>query len=116
MYLNYTWTEFLISSETEPAPSKGPGSLCSSTLEKLKGFVCTAEPSVKHSDSQRQEKEIASDHASSRICEQESSIWPPLDVTDQHSNKNRLQQTEEELKDEEEKDVKDKQSSELVGT
>ncbi|XP_026199618.1 DNA mismatch repair protein Msh3 isoform X2 [Anabas testudineus] len=96
---------------TKPAPSKGPGGLCSSTLEKLKGFTCIAEPSVKHSDGQRQEKETATDDASSKICEQGSSMWPPLDVTDQHSIKRRLQRTEEELEDEKEEDVKGKQNS-----
>uniref|UniRef100_A0A7N6FCF4 DNA mismatch repair proteins mutS family domain-containing protein n=1 Tax=Anabas testudineus TaxID=64144 RepID=A0A7N6FCF4_ANATE len=48
-------------------------------MEKLKGFTCIAEPSVKHSDGQRQEKETATDDASSKICEQGSSMWPPLD-------------------------------------
>lgn len=102
----------LISSETKPTSSKGLGGLCSSTLEKLKGFTCIAEPSVKHSDSQREEKKI--DYASRKICEQESSIWPPRDVKDQHNSETRLQETEEELEDEEEEDVVEKKSSGLV--
>uniref|UniRef100_A0A7N8WSD4 DNA mismatch repair protein MSH3 n=1 Tax=Mastacembelus armatus TaxID=205130 RepID=A0A7N8WSD4_9TELE len=38
----------------KPTLNKGAAGLCSSTLEKLKGFTCMAEPSVKHSDTQRE--------------------------------------------------------------
>uniref|UniRef100_A0A8C4NYZ4 DNA mismatch repair protein MSH3 n=1 Tax=Dicentrarchus labrax TaxID=13489 RepID=A0A8C4NYZ4_DICLA len=77
------------------------GGLCSSTLEKLKGFSCWAEPSAGRSDTQR------ADGVNSKICDPGSSIRPLLDVTDQ------LQQSEEECEDEEE-EVNDKKSSGLA--
>ncbi|XP_029294646.1 DNA mismatch repair protein Msh3 [Cottoperca gobio] len=83
--------------KTTLTSSRGPAGLCFSTLEKLKGFTCSAEPS---------------DGATSKICDRGSSIWPPLDVTDHLSNKNRLPQPEEEHEDEEE--VKEKGSSGLA--
>ncbi|XP_070689505.1 DNA mismatch repair protein Msh3 [Pempheris klunzingeri] len=83
--------------------SRGAGGLCSSTLEKLKGFTCSAEPSVVHSGAQREEKER--DGASNKICYQTSGV--------QHSGKNRLQQTEEEHEDEQE-EVKEEGSSRLA--
>lgn len=104
---NHTLTVFLLSSETALTSSRGAGSLCSSTLERLKGFTCSAEPGVRRSDAQRQEKKT--DSASSKVCDQGSSVWPPQDISDRHSNENRLQQSEEEHEDEEE-EVKEKES------
>lgn len=66
------------------------------------------EPSVRHSDTQREGKKT--DGASSEICDQGGSVWPPREVPNQHSNEKRLQQTEEEHEDEEE-EVKEKESS-----
>ncbi|XP_040011812.1 DNA mismatch repair protein Msh3 isoform X2 [Xiphias gladius] len=94
--------------ETTLTSSRGTGGLCSSTLEKLKGFTCMGEPSVRHSDTQREGKKT--DGASSEICDQGGSVWPPREVPNQHSNEKRLQQTEEEHEDEEE-EVKEKESS-----
>ncbi|XP_053181496.1 DNA mismatch repair protein Msh3 [Scomber japonicus] len=82
--------------ETKQPVSRGAGGLCSSTLEKLRGFTCTTELS----DTEREVKETAG--ASSKICNQGSSGWRPHDVTDQHSNNNRLQQAE--VEDEEDED------------
>nr|XP_020449533.1 DNA mismatch repair protein Msh3 isoform X2 [Monopterus albus] len=92
--------------------SKAAGGLCSSTLEKLKGFSSLAEPGVRHSDSQRKEK---TDSSVSNICDQGSSVWPPQDVTDHHSNRIRLQEIEEECEDEEE-EVKKTNNSGLTAT
>uniref|UniRef100_A0A8C9ZTC5 DNA mismatch repair protein MSH3 n=1 Tax=Sander lucioperca TaxID=283035 RepID=A0A8C9ZTC5_SANLU len=64
-------TLFLLTPETTLRSSRGAAGLCSSTLEKLKGFTCSAEPS---------------DTASSKICD-EGSI--------EGSHKNSLQQTAE---------------------
>ncbi|XP_031161222.1 DNA mismatch repair protein Msh3 isoform X2 [Sander lucioperca] len=77
--------------ETTLRSSRGAAGLCSSTLEKLKGFTCSAEPS---------------DTASSKICD-EGSI--------EGSHKNSLQQTAEEHEDEEE-EVKEKESFRLDAT
>uniref|UniRef100_A0A4W6CBH1 DNA mismatch repair protein MSH3 n=1 Tax=Lates calcarifer TaxID=8187 RepID=A0A4W6CBH1_LATCA len=104
---------FLLSSETKLTLSRGAGGLCSSTLEKLKGFTCMAEPSARHSDTEREEKKA--DGASSKIYIRGSSVLPPRDTPDQHSNKNRLQQAEDEHEDEEEED-KGKESSGLAAT
>ncbi|XP_070820528.1 DNA mismatch repair protein Msh3 isoform X2 [Chaetodon trifascialis] len=92
--------------ETALTSSRGAGGLCSSTLEKLKGFTCSAESSVGHSDTQRPEKKTGG--ASSKIYDQGNSVWPPRDVSE-----NRLQQPEEEHEDEEE-EVKEKESSGLA--
>ncbi|XP_037634304.1 DNA mismatch repair protein Msh3 isoform X2 [Sebastes umbrosus] len=99
--------------ETTLTPSRGAAGLCSSTLEKLKGFTCSSEPSVTphsvtpHSDTQREVKKT--DGASSEICERGSSVRPPRDVKDQHSNKIQLRQPEDEHEDEEE--MKEEESS-----
>ncbi|KAF0034068.1 hypothetical protein F2P81_014134 [Scophthalmus maximus] len=110
--------------DCEPAPcqsskvtkltsSRGAGGLCSSTLEKLKGFTCAAEPGVTHSDTRR-EKETGG--VSGKNCDRGSTAWPPLDVPDQHSSKERLQNTEEEEREDEEEDeeVKGEESSALA--
>uniref|UniRef100_A0A4W6CD24 DNA mismatch repair protein MSH3 n=1 Tax=Lates calcarifer TaxID=8187 RepID=A0A4W6CD24_LATCA len=73
---------FLLSSETKLTLSRGAGGLCSSTLEKLKGFTCMAEPSARHSDTEREEKKA--DGASSKIYIRGSSVLPPRDTPDQH--------------------------------
>ncbi|XP_040899208.1 DNA mismatch repair protein Msh3 isoform X2 [Toxotes jaculatrix] len=99
--------------ETKLTSSRGTGGLCSSTLEKLKGFTCVTDPCVRLSNSQREEKKT--DGSSSKICVQGSSVWPQRDVQDQRSNTNRLQQTQEEHEDEEE-EVKEKECSGLAAT
>ncbi|KAA8592696.1 hypothetical protein FQN60_018151, partial [Etheostoma spectabile] len=71
--------------ETTLRSGRGAAGLCSSTLEKLKGFTCLAEPS-------------------STICDKGSI---------EASHKNSLQQTVEEHEDEEE-EVKEKESSRLA--
>ncbi|XP_059193472.1 DNA mismatch repair protein Msh3 isoform X2 [Centropristis striata] len=74
----------LSTKETPQTSSRGAAGLCFSTLAKLKGFTCSAEPS---------------DAASSNICDRGSSVLPPCDVI-AHSNNNTLEQTEEEHEDE----------------
>uniref|UniRef100_A0A7N8Y9C2 DNA mismatch repair protein MSH3 n=1 Tax=Mastacembelus armatus TaxID=205130 RepID=A0A7N8Y9C2_9TELE len=58
-----------------------------------------AEPSVKHSDTQRVKKKTGG--SSSKICDKGSSIRPQ-DAPGKHSDESRLQQTEEEEEDEDE--------------
>ncbi|XP_028434901.1 DNA mismatch repair protein Msh3 isoform X2 [Perca flavescens] len=77
--------------ETTLRSSRGAAGLCSSTLEKLKGFTCSAEPS---------------DTASSKICDKGSI---------EGSHEHRLQQTVEEHEDEDD-EVKEKESSRLAAT
>uniref|UniRef100_A0A7N8WWD7 DNA mismatch repair protein MSH3 n=1 Tax=Mastacembelus armatus TaxID=205130 RepID=A0A7N8WWD7_9TELE len=67
----------------KPTLNKGAAGLCSSTLEKLKGFTCMAEPSVKHSDTQRVKKKTGG--SSSKICDKGSSIRPQ-DAPGKHSD------------------------------
>ena len=93
-------TIFLLSSETTATSNRAAGSLCSSTLERLKGFTCSSEPSAGRHDTQREDKKT--DGASSKICDQGSSTRPPRDVTDQQSNNDRPQQMEEEHDEDEE--------------
>ncbi|CAJ1069112.1 DNA mismatch repair protein Msh3 isoform X1 [Xyrichtys novacula] len=75
---------------------KGAGGLCSSTLEKLKSF------SVVHSETQKEEKRT--EDSGSKICEQGSSVKPPLDNTDPCRIKNRPLRIEDKSEDGEEED------------
>ncbi|KAF3695607.1 DNA mismatch repair protein Msh3 [Channa argus] len=100
---------------TKLTSSKGARGPCSSTLDKLKGFTCVAEPTIRHSDKERQATKA--DDAGSTFCEHGGSLLVPQDVSNHHSHKKRVQQTEEELKDDEKKvekggeERKEKQSS-----
>nr|XP_033947950.1 DNA mismatch repair protein Msh3 isoform X1 [Pseudochaenichthys georgianus] len=85
--------------ETPVISSRGAAGLCSSTLEKLKGFTCSTE---------------AGDGASSKICDGGSSIRPSQDVAEQHSNTNKLLQPGEE--GEEEGDVEEKGGSRFAAS
>ncbi|KAM6943821.1 DNA mismatch repair protein Msh3 isoform 2-T2 [Lycodopsis pacificus] len=99
--------------DCEPAPcqitkerSRGAaGSLCSSTLEKLKGFTCSAEPGVAQRDEQK-----TGGSGSSTIHDRAGGARPPWEGTDQRSEDNSHKQPEEELEDEDE-EVKEKESS-----
>lgn len=84
-----------ISSEASTSTLKqGPGSLCSSTLEKLKGFACLAsESSVGHRDTERGRKAL--DNAQIKVRDQKL-----CDDTEQHLKENKL----EELKGEDEEE------------
>ncbi|XP_072243723.1 DNA mismatch repair protein Msh3 isoform X2 [Leuresthes tenuis] len=82
--------------ESELTSSRGGGSLCSSTLERLKGFTCVAERSVKQSDAQEETKKGG---ASSK--DQRSRAIPACGVPDQHTSTYKMQQEEEECEDEE---------------
>lgn len=86
----------LLSSDTKLTLSRKAGSLCSSTLEKLKGFTCGAEPSVVSSIT-REETETAD-------AGQESSDWSPRCATGQPETTHRLQHAEREHEGEEEDD------------
>ncbi|XP_010781534.1 DNA mismatch repair protein Msh3-like [Notothenia coriiceps] len=92
-------SSFQSNTKTPIISSKGAAGLCSSTLEKLKGFTCSTE---------------AGDGASSKICDGGSSIRPPQDVAAQHSNTNKLHQPGEE--DEEEGDVEEKGGSRFAAS
>ncbi|XP_047449078.1 DNA mismatch repair protein Msh3 isoform X2 [Mugil cephalus] len=85
--------------EAKLASNRGRGSLCSSTLEKLRGFTCASEPSVGHGDSLEESK---ADGASRKISGRGCSSEPLGDAPDQHRITKNLQQVEEECEDEEE--------------
>ncbi|XP_077943258.1 DNA mismatch repair protein Msh3 isoform X2 [Gasterosteus aculeatus] len=105
------------SKETTPSGSRGVAGLCSSTLEKLKGFTCSAEAGV------AQREELMTDGASiGTKCDTRGGTCPPGDGADTCSNKNSFQQPEEEAdneeeeekeEQEEEQDVKGKDSSKM---
>ncbi|XP_022048016.1 DNA mismatch repair protein Msh3 [Acanthochromis polyacanthus] len=73
------------SEDSKLTSSRGGSSLCSSTLEKLKGFTCSA------------------DGASSTKCKQEGSAWSA--ASDQHQITNTLQHAAEEDEEEESQGV-----------
>ncbi|KAI4821302.1 hypothetical protein KUCAC02_029240 [Chaenocephalus aceratus] len=97
--LNCEPSSFQSNTKTPVISSRGAAGLCSSTLEKLKGFTCSTE---------------AGDGASSKICDGGSSIRPPQDVAEQHSNTNKLHQPGEE--GEEEGDVEEKGGSRFAAS
>lgn len=114
IYLNFFHgTVFLLTPATTQTSSRGAAALCASTLERLKGFTCSAEPSVGHSDAQRGEKRT--EGADSKISERGSSGVSPWDVKDQDSDNKGLQPTEQEREDEEE-EAEEKESSVLAAT
>ena len=94
----------------------GAGSLCSSTLEKLKGFSCLPEASVRHSDADRDEAQP--NDTSREISDQRTGARPSCEETDQLGGKGRLRQPEEEEEEEkgEEEEVKAKESSVLAAS
>ncbi|KAF7653579.1 hypothetical protein LDENG_00081240 [Lucifuga dentata] len=96
------------SKETKFPSVRGAGALCSSTLERLKGFTCMTELSARDGCTEREVKETG--ESSSKVSG--SSKWPTCDVTGQNSNNTRLQQGDEECEDEEE-EVAEKKSSVL---
>ncbi|KAM9858599.1 DNA mismatch repair protein Msh3 [Aulostomus maculatus] len=87
--------------ESKLPSGRGAGGLCSSTLEKLKGFSCLTEPDGGVGDAE----EVGG--VGSRV---DDKCFPPPDASLQHSNKNPLVLEEEEQEDEEE-EVKEKESS-----
>ncbi|XP_029018199.1 DNA mismatch repair protein Msh3 isoform X2 [Betta splendens] len=101
--------EGLGTKETGPTLSKGAVGLCSSTLEKLRGFTCAAEPSTEHEDGEREERKV--DDGSSQSCEPGGGTWTPPGVRGPHSHETRLQDTEEE---DEEENVKEKSSGQVA--
>ncbi|KAE8291893.1 DNA mismatch repair protein Msh3 [Larimichthys crocea] len=78
--------------------SRGAGGLCSSTLEKLKGFTCSADPNVGRSDPQWDEKKT--DGASSKICEHGSNVGPLRSVSNKHSDDTKPQEEQEDEEEE----------------
>nr|XP_046243833.1 DNA mismatch repair protein Msh3 isoform X2 [Scatophagus argus] len=90
--------------------TRGAVGVCSSTLEKLKGFTCSAEASVGCSDADGGEMKTGG--AGSKICDRGICVWPPGDITEQRGSKNRLKQSEEE----EEEEVREEESSGLATT
>lgn len=74
---------------------QGTGSLCSSTLEKLKGFACLAsEPSVGHRDTER--GRTALDNAQIKVREQKH-----CDDAEQHLEETELGELKGENEEEE---------------
>uniref|UniRef100_UPI003AAEA396 DNA mismatch repair protein Msh3 n=1 Tax=Centroberyx gerrardi TaxID=166262 RepID=UPI003AAEA396 len=95
--------------ETKPS-LRGAGGLCSSTLQRLKGFTCGAEPAARDSETEREVKEAGV--AGSKTCDQGSSGWLSHDVKEQHKRRN----WKEEECDDEEEEVKEKGGSLLAAT
>lgn len=84
-----------ISSESTSTLDQGASSLCFSTLEKLKGFACfTSESSVGHGATVKDRNTL--DDAQNKVCDKKS-----LADTEQHSEKNKVRELEEEKKEEE---------------
>lgn len=82
--------------------------VCSSTLERLKGFTCSAEPLAKHGDAQMVEEET--DGSSSNICNR---ARPTVNELDQQLQD--LKKSEEKREDEEEDGNKEgEENSELT--
>lgn len=98
------------STESTSPSGRGVPGVCSSTLEKLRGFTCLTEPSVGLSDAERHQKTL--DGSGDKASHQGSGVQPPHSVVDQRADKSRSQQPEEKNDDEEEEE----DSSELVAS
>lgn len=86
---------FFVSSATTSTLKPGTGSLCSSTLDKLKAFTCfTSESSVGPRDTEREVKTL--DNAQNKVCDKK-----PCDDTEQHLEDDRLLKLKEENEEEE---------------
>lgn len=84
-----------ISSESTSTLDHGASSLCSSTLEKLKGFACPmSESSVVHGATFKEKNTLHDVHT--KVPHKKS-----LDDMEQHSDKNKLGKLEEENEKEE---------------
>lgn len=79
-----------ISSESTSTLDRGASSLCSSTLEKLKGFAClTSESSVGHGATVKDSNTL--DDAQIKVCDKKS-----LENAEQYCEENKLRELEEE--------------------
>lgn len=93
----------LPSSTENTSPSgRGVPGVCSSTLEKLRGFTCLTEPSVGLSDAERHQKTL--DGSGVKASDRGSGVQPPHCVADRRVAKSRSQRLEEENEDEEEEE------------
>lgn len=87
---------FFISSATASTLKPRAGGLCSSTLDKLKGFACfTSESSVGHRDTERDGK--TSDDAQNKEVRDQK----PCHDTERHLEDDKLLEVEEENEEEE---------------
>uniref|UniRef100_A0A672J1L1 DNA mismatch repair protein MSH3 n=1 Tax=Salarias fasciatus TaxID=181472 RepID=A0A672J1L1_SALFA len=82
---------YLLSSGSSLTSGPKAGGLSSSTLQKLKGFTCSAEPGVRRTDALNQ-----IDGAPSEVCGQAGGDGSPCGALDQRKLTNRLEQAEEE--------------------
>lgn len=86
-----------ISSESTSTLDRGAGSLCSSTLEKLKGFAClTSESSVGHGATVKDRNML--DDAQIKVPDKKS-----FDDTEQHFEENKRKELDEENEKEEDR-------------
>ncbi|KAM8886774.1 DNA mismatch repair protein Msh3 isoform 2-T2 [Spinachia spinachia] len=95
--------------ETTPSGSRGAAGLCPSTLEKLKGFTCSAEAG------QAQREEPMTDGA--RIGTKGDTRGgnpPPGDGVKQCSNKSGSQRPEEDLDDDDEEEEEEEEEEQVV--
>lgn len=84
--------------------SRGAAGICSSTLQKLRGFTCLSEPSVDISYSEREQET----HGGSG--QKKSQVLHPPNVTHQPVNKSSRRQPEQENDDEEEEEQEEASS------
>lgn len=97
-------TVFLVSTEAVSPLSRGAAGICSSTLQKLRGFTCLSEPSVDISYSEREQET----HGGSG--QKKSQVLHPPNVTHQPVNKSSRRQPEQENDDEEEEEQEEASS------
>lgn len=88
--------------EAAVSQRQGPAGICSSTLEKLRGFTCLSEPSINFSYSERDHG--AHEGSGEKATELKSQVPRPLNATQQPINKSSRCQPEQENDDEEEQE------------
>lgn len=88
--------------------SRGAAGICSSTLQKLRGFTCLSEPSVDLSYSEREQETHGG--SGEKASELKSQVLHPPNVTHQPVNKSSRRQPEQENDDEEEEEQEEASS------
>lgn len=88
--------------------SRGAAGICSSTLQKLRGFTCLSEPSVDTCYSEREQETHGG--SGEKASELKSQVLHPPNVTHQPVNKISRRQPEQENDDEEEEEEEEASS------
>lgn len=115
--ISFFSTEYLpvfpVLTEATASLSRGATAICSSTLEKLRGFTCLSEPSIHLSYSERDQEKH--ERFGEKVIRLKSQVPSPPNAAHQPINSGSCFQPEQENEDEED-DEQEEQSSRKVST